>query len=211
MRGEQRDSAEKFTPGGDDAVPGGTETTTEVLKAAKVAQTILITYVKGLELYRLGGKFHKRTDCMFDLIRTVGDISSRYAPTGYAPDDYSIMDDATPRINDDDGVVTGLSALVAADLIHDILKRYLAKEKATVAKVADMDGLLDTIESFSDGFEADVLIPIIFQVSSMRPGPHPSVIADELRESYDAHRRSALSQLRSIAGLWGVDYMVPAE
>jgi hypothetical protein len=70
-----------------------------------------------------------------------------------------------------------------------------------MANVAGMDGLLDTIESFSDSFEADVLIPINFQVRSMRPDPYPSMIADELHESYGAHRRPALSQLRSIAGV----------
>jgi hypothetical protein len=121
------------------------------------------------------------------------------------------MGDNTPRINDDDGVATGLSALVAADLIREILKRYLAQEKG-MAKVADMDRLLDILESFTDGFEDDALVRIIFQVRAMRPRHHyPRVIAQELKETYDMHRRSALSQLRSIAGGWGVDYMVPAE
>ncbi len=142
MAKDQTDRAENFTDGRGDTVPGGTKTTAEVLKAAKVAQTILTTYVKGLD---------------------------------------------------------------------ENLKRYLAKERATRTKVEGTDGLLDTIESFSDGFEGDVLIPIIFQVRSMRPGPYPSVTAEELHESYDAHRRTALSQLRSIAVVWGVDYMVPAD
>ena len=209
---EQMDWAEKATTGRGDTAPEGTKTTSEVLKAAKVAQAILITYVKGLELYRLGGKFNTRTGRMFDLIRTAGDISARYAPAGYAPYDYLIMDDNTPRINDHDGIATGISALVAANLIHEILKRYLAKEKGMVPNVADMDRLLDILDSFSESFEDEVPVRIFFQVRGMGPSDRcGSVIAEDLHETYDTHRRSALSQLRSIAGGWGVDYMVPSE
>jgi len=53
---EQMDYAEKFTSGRGDIIPGVTKTTTEVLKAAKVAQGYPHYVCEGARSVQIGGE-----------------------------------------------------------------------------------------------------------------------------------------------------------